>query len=65
MCLPVCLRWSPCQTVAGTTRPSTPFFGKPLIEGRRLSDVVACEVRALPFSLGCPFRPACCLWFWL
>ena len=63
MCLTVCLRWSPWQTVTGMT--ITPSFRKSPTEGRRLSEVVACEVRVLPSSPGRPVRPACCLRMWL
>ena len=63
VCLTVLLRWSHWQMVTGTTR--TPSFRKPPMEGRRLTKVVACEVRALPASHGCPLRPACCVWLWL
>ena len=63
MCLTVCLRWNPWQTVTGMTR--TPSFRKFSTEGRRLSEVVACEVGVLPPSPGRPLRTACCLWLWL
>ena len=63
ICLTVCMGWSPGHTVTGMTR--TPSFRKCPTEGRRLSEVVACEVRVLPSSLGRQVRPACCLWLWL
>ena len=62
ICLTVCMGWSPWHTVTGMTR--TPSFRKCPTEGRRLSEVVACEVCVLPSSPWRPVRPACCLRLW-